>query len=128
MKSGIEKRLEQAVGDIWAKLARDQRRETLREIQKDPKRHKLTRIMGPKGSGYSYADGGRDHTGRRVWFCWASWKNAAGYFLAWKEMRGENGQGERVGWTAHRTRKAARAWSRRWRDEWKVEQRKTAAS
>lgn len=127
MKSGIERRLEAAVGDVFARVERDWVRDELRKVRSDPEANKLTRLMGPKGNTYRYADGGRDHTGRTVRFCWSCWKNAAGYFLAWKEVRGEN-QGERVGWTAHRTRKAARAWSTRWRDEWKAEQRRTSAS
>lgn len=114
---------------LWRDVIQGSREKELAAVRRDPEAHRLTRLMEPGRSfRYRYADGGRDHTGRSVRFCWSTWKNAAGYYLAWKERRGERGQGERVGWTAHKTRKAARSWSERWCREWKVERRRSSTS
>lgn len=112
MRGAIEERLSQFFNEL--ELA-DHRRK-LKAIEADPKAHRTTTMMGPKGSSYRCVEGEPDHTGRRVLFCWSCWKNAAGFYLAWKEEHGDDCFKRRA-FTAHRTRKAARAWSERWRDE-----------
>jgi hypothetical protein len=125
MKSNFTTALEAAVGDIFAGVERDRQRDQLAKIQKDPEAHRLTRLMAPGARlSYRYEDGGEDHTGRTVRFCWACHRNAAGYFLAWRQNQGADGQGERVAFTAHRQKKAARAWSQRWATEFRAEVRK----
>jgi hypothetical protein len=114
MNRAIEKRLEGLFGEIdQAQLQAE-----LREIRKDPKAHRLTRIAKPgKRFTYRYLRGGTDRQGRTVRFCWAVHPNAAGYWLAWKETIDENRNGERVAWTAHRQKKQARAFCERWAAE-----------
>ena len=41
----------------------DQQRAEVRRIEADPKAHKLTLIMGPKGSNYRYVRAGKDGRG-----------------------------------------------------------------
>jgi hypothetical protein len=110
------KRPEDLIAGVMRDFMRNERRAELADIRKDPKANRLTRIMGPKGDSYRYADGGADHVDRRVWFCWACHRNAAGYWLAWKEVRGGK-NAQRSAWTSHDTKKAARAFSERWANE-----------
>jgi hypothetical protein len=124
--TAIEKRLEKAVADIFRGVELADQRVELARIRSDPKAHRLTRLMAPGAKlSYRYTAGGTDHTGRTVRFCWSVHRNAAGFFLAWKELRGEKGQGERVGWTAHEKKYAAKAWAERWCAEWKRGSRMT---
>jgi hypothetical protein len=123
MKPAIKKRLD----DLFGEYDQARQRERLREIRKDPEAHRLTRLMAPGArASYRYEDGGKDHTGRTVRFCWACHRNAAGYFLAWRENQAADGRGERVGMSAHRQKKAARLWSLRWAAEFRAGIRRTA--
>ena len=76
--------------------------------------HALTKLPGTK-HGWSYkictVDDGTS-------FAYANWKNAAGYYLSWREdCDHESGEGERTEWKAWRTRKAAKKWSAQKADE-----------
>lgn len=83
------------------------------EAKADPKRHKLSRVFeGKGGTNYSYWRAGKDGRNRLVLFCWSSHRNVAGYFLAWREVRGQR-QHKRDQWAARKSRKAARALAER---------------
>ena len=43
-----------------------------------------------------------DGHGREMRFCWSVGRNAAGYFLAWREYATADGTIHRTDWTAHR--------------------------
>lgn len=52
----------------------------------DPKKHKLTRVMeGKYGMRYWWIPVGKNGKGQKVYFCWTRHRNAAGYFLGWRE-------------------------------------------
>jgi hypothetical protein len=56
------------------------------QAKADPKTHKLTRVMeGKYGMRYWWIPCGKDGLGRKVYFCWTKHRNAAGYFLGWRE-------------------------------------------
>ncbi len=87
-------------------------------IEADPNKYKLTRIMGPKGSSYRYFDAGRDGRGWQVRFCYSCWRNAAGYFLSWREIIPPKGSkakfgGKRDKFAARKVRKRARTLAER---------------
>lgn len=95
---------------LWAEIQLADQERMLREIAKDPAKHKLTRIMTEKGTGYSFWPAGKDGRGREVRFCYASWRNAAGYFLTWREVVGKK-QTKRDMWAARKVRRDASAFA-----------------
>lgn len=74
-----------------------------REAEKDPLAHKLSRVM--KNTAYRYYDGGRNGQGSRVWFCWSTHRNVAGFFLGWREVHFKSGKTKRDKWLSRRSRK-----------------------
>lgn len=78
--------------------------------ERDPKRHKLSRVFaGPGGLNYHYTFGGMNGKKQRVYFCWSIHRNVAGYFLGWRQIKQANGVTKRDMWLARRSRKAVRA-------------------
>lgn len=85
----------------------------------NPRKHRLTRIMERgKPTNYRYYSAGKDGHGWSVWFCYCTNRNAAGYFLCWRERRAPKKSRSKVRmkrdkWTAEKLRKDAREWARR---------------
>lgn len=115
---------------IWNRLAEDpaireillgmevDRRETLKKrAQANPKANKLTTVMA-KSANYRYFSGGKNKRGDRIVFCYSCWRNAAGYFLSWREVtykrvRKDGTAGKRDQWAARKVRKRAAALAKR---------------
>lgn len=72
---------------------------------------KLTRVFAHGVSpSYRYFSAGLNGKNQRVHFCWATNRNAAGFFLTWRETTTANGkQTKRDKWAARRKRKASKA-------------------
>lgn len=95
------KLLEHMLGQAFAPL---QQREVDRAAA-DPVANKLTRLAAPgKDWSYRYVPAGKDGLGRTVRFCWSCHRNAAGYFLTWREVRGKT-NGKRDQYAARRVRR-----------------------
>jgi hypothetical protein len=116
------------MADLSRKLSRDpaiqrllrdmERHENERELERvraNPEAHKLTRLMQPgKRVSYRHFKGG-GVPGCQVHYGYCVWRNAAGYFLSFREVfNAATGEGERDKWVAHKTRKAARSTAERW--------------
>lgn len=88
------------------------RREQARElalIEEDPDAHALTKIMaGGKPTSYRYFRSKR----RGVRFCYLVHRNAAGYFLTWREVTRKDGSGHRDEFSAWKSKKSAIAAAR----------------
>jgi hypothetical protein len=90
----------------------------------NPDAHRNTRIMARRNATLAYDHAaGCDPNGAAIWFCVSRERNAAGYFLFWREWR--------TATNFHRTefkgiadRGVALALARRRRDQW--QQRKDA--
>lgn len=53
----------------------------------DPTANKLTRVMeGRYGLRYYWLPVGVNGKGQKVYYCWTKHRNAAGYFLSWREV------------------------------------------
>ena len=79
--------------------------------QEDPKRHKLTKIMERgKDPNYRSYTAGKNGRGQQVNYCYTVHRNAAGYFLVFRQVRGKkkivNDQ-----WDACKTKQAAKNWA-----------------
>jgi hypothetical protein len=74
----------------------------------DPLAHKLCRIF-PYGvsNRYRYYSSRRDGRNREVRFCWSVNRNAAGFYLGWRELVSK-AQVKRDRWTARRKRCAVK--------------------
>ncbi len=128
--ASIDERGNQILQDVWSQVMRAHHEIELEEIEADPKKHKLTKIMGPKGSSYRYYSAGKDGRGWEVRFCYSCWRNAAGYFLGWREVIPPKGStanhaGKRDKWIARKVRKRAAKLAKRRADAFK-EKRESA--
>lgn len=85
----------------------------------DPKAHKLTLIMAEgKPASYRYYDAGKDGRGWEVRFGYTCWRNAAGYFLSFRETIPPKGSKAKYAlkrdmFAARKVRKRARALAER---------------
>ncbi len=117
----LNQKVNEIVGPILADLQQAQLRRQRAAAELDPKAHKLSMVF-PTGANYRYWDAGVDGIGRAVRFCWSTRRNAAGYFLTWRELRTKRGKGRhRIGERWRRDQWLAR--KARWRCKRKAEQR-----
>jgi hypothetical protein len=93
--------------DLMRDMEMDRQKKELATIKDDRASHKMTRLMGPNGGSYVIVIRTSGADGRTVDFCRSCWKNAAGWFLSWRESEREDGAWERTDWQAHKTRKHA---------------------
>lgn len=71
--------------------------------KREPLKHKLTRVFEPGVStSYRFWPAGKNGKGQRVIYCWSSHRNAAGFFLGWRETYMKNGTVKRDRWLARR--------------------------
>ena len=83
-----------------------------RAAAKDSVKHRLSRTMADgKPASYQYYVVKSTKSSEHRW-CYASWKNVAGYYLVWYEIETKAG-GKRSKWNAELTRKDARALAKR---------------
>lgn len=97
--------------DMWASFERDRQDHLVARAKADPKKYKLTTIF-PDGTNYHYWPAGMDGRNRKVHFCWSTKRNAAGYFLTWREVIGKD-NGKRDMWSARKTKSACAEIARR---------------
>lgn len=108
---------------IMGRVQRTAQDRELARIRSDPKAHKLTRLMADgKSTSYRYVPAGVDGWNRTVWFCWSCHRNAAGYFLGWREVTRRDGTGKRDQWVARRVRKRAKELAMRRANRFKARQ------
>lgn len=91
-----------------------------REAAADPAKHKLTTVFPRDGhTRYRFwqskasAPNKKGRKVREVRFCWSTGRNAAGYFLTWRERDCGKGVWKRDQWAARKQRKAACALAER---------------
>jgi hypothetical protein len=71
----------------------------------DPLANKLTRVFDQGVSAsYRYYGGKRNGKGQRVMFCYSVHRNAAGFFLGWREVYMKNGNVKRDQWVSRRVK------------------------
>jgi hypothetical protein len=100
-------RLSQMLNDLMAPLV--QRHKTL-ELGHNLRANKLTRLWPPGTSPrYRYWQAKRNGKGQEVRFCWATNRNAAGFYLTWREIWRKNRTVVRDGFASRRIRKQAKA-------------------
>lgn len=73
--------------------------------KRDPLGNKTTRVFD-KGvsTSYRYYGGKRNGKGQRVLFCYSVHRNAAGFFLGWREVWMVNGTVKRDRWVSRRVK------------------------
>ena len=119
----MDRKLNEAFADIFRRMERENMEREADAAKANPKAHKLSRVM-PKGNRYVYTPAGKTARGATVRFCRSTQKNAAGYFLCWREVETPaKKKAKKVGdlvsttkrdqWTGFKTRKAAKALCRR---------------
>ena len=78
-----------------------------REAKADPVKHKLCMVF-PGGPRYRYF--AKQRRGLVIRWCWSVNRNAAGYFLSWREtVNAKRGGGKRDRFVASRTRAKMKA-------------------
>lgn len=98
---------------IFGDLDQADRRRESEAAQRDPLKHKLTRVFAAGvPTSYRYFNAGKDGRGRKVFFATASHRNAAGFFLTWRQVETPIMM-KRDQWSARRKRKDAKAIARK---------------
>lgn len=107
---------------LWADFERTESALRIAKAKANPAAHKLSHDF-PDGLSWRYWPAGKDGRGREIRFCWTTTRNAAGYFLGFREVRGKRG-GKRDQFTAskRRTTVSDRALARR--DAWRAKHAK----
>lgn len=108
------------MASMWADIQSADHNRRLKAAKAEPAANKLTKVFDPDARmSYRYYDGGKDGRGRKVWFCWATERNAAGYFLGWREVRGKTG-GKRDQWVARKVKARCKEAAKRRADVFKA--------
>lgn len=95
------KELERMLGSLFSSSLSD----LAREAKAAPLEHKLTRVMEPgKSTRYRYWGSLINGKGQSVRFCWSVHRNAAGFFLGWRETVQKNGTVRRDRFLSRRSR------------------------
>lgn len=98
---------------IFVDLDQADRRREAEAAQRDPLKHRLTRVFAAGvPANYRYFNAGKDGRGRRIFFCTATHRNAAGFFLTWRQVETET-MTKRDQWSARRKKKDAKAIARK---------------
>lgn len=77
--------LQRMLNEMFGQVQRNFNAEESARAKADPQAHKLTRVFEGR-TNYRYYDGGKDSRGRKVWFCYSTGRNVAGYFLTWRQV------------------------------------------
>lgn len=97
---------------MWLEMEFDATKRRIAAAKADPLGNKLTTQFEGKPLSWHYTANLKDGRGRRVRFCWSCHRNAAGFFLGWREVW--NGKtGKRDQWVSRRARKAVAEIARR---------------
>jgi hypothetical protein len=73
--------------------------------KRDPLKNKLTRVFEPGVStSYRYYGPVKNRKGQKVRFCYSTRRNAAGFFLGWRETWMKNGTVKRDQWISRRVK------------------------
>jgi hypothetical protein len=73
--------------------------------KRDPLALKMTRVFDEGVSAsYRYFGGKKNGKGQRVYFCYSVHRNAAGFFLGWRETHMQNGTVKRDRWVSRRVK------------------------
>ena len=101
--------MQERLNRVWQEMEQS-RLETERDrAKKNPAKHKLTHIMADgKNPTYWMLEKFKLETGETVHYCWMKHRNAAGYFLTFREVWDEKkGVGRRDMWRAFKVKKQA---------------------
>lgn len=110
---------ENILGDLWREVAAAGRAATFSKAKADPQAHKLTKIMDEgKSASWRYWSAAPDGLGRQVRFCWSCNRNAAGYFLGWREVVSKNGTIKRDRFLSRKLKHRVREIAAARRDAW----------
>jgi hypothetical protein len=75
------------------------------QARANPVKYKLTLCFEGGDPNYRGYEGPRDRRGRQVFWLWSTKRNAAGYFLFWREVHDKDGTIKRDKWFAHKTKR-----------------------
>jgi hypothetical protein len=90
---------------LWQEVVQSGNRMEANRAKADPLAHKKTRVFDPGVSAnYRYYGGKHNGKGQRVLFCYSVHRNAAGFFLGWRETYMKNGNVKRDRWVSRRVK------------------------
>jgi hypothetical protein len=90
---------------LWQEVQQGVNRRESERAKADPLSHKNTRVFDAGVSAsYRYYPAPKNGKGQKVWFCWSTHRNAAGFFLGWRETYRKNGTVKRDKWLSRRVK------------------------
>lgn len=110
------------LNDLWREVQGNLDAAELARVKADPIGHKLTRLMEEgKPASYRYYKAGKDARGREVRFAWCTNRNAAGFYLGFREVYDPKRQTiKRDQFTARRVRARVSELALRRSEAWKA--------
>ena len=98
----------QIIAELWRDVEQRSMQTAYDRAKADPFKNRLTKVM-EKGKPASYRYGGwiMGRGSRRVAYCWSCHRNAAGFFLGWREIETAD-RVIRDQWTARRVKQQLR--------------------
>lgn len=101
----LEKAGNQLLAEVWAEMQQSANKREAEQAKADPLTHKTTRVFDPGVSAnYRYWGPVKNGKGQKVRFCWSTRRNAAGFFLGWRETWMKNGTVKRDRWYSRRVK------------------------
>ena len=95
----------QRLAPLFEDLERQHCSRLAEAAQRNPLANKLSRVFGAGVSmNYRYFPAPKNGKGQRVWFCWSTHKNVAGFYLGWREVYMKNGTVKRDRWLSRRVK------------------------
>jgi len=79
-------KLPDEIQKMFQEFEQDTRQRILDAAKADPKKHKLTTVMGKASTSYTFYEGGKNKRGDKIYFCVADYVNVAGYVLTWRQV------------------------------------------
>ena len=93
---------------LWQEVVQAGNRRQAEQAKADPLTHKTTRVFDAGVSAnYRYWGPVKNGKGQKVRFCWACHRNAAGFFLGWRETWMKNGTIKRDRWYSRKVKARA---------------------
>lgn len=101
----LEEHGNRVLAEVWAQLQQDSNKHEAETAKADPLSNKLTRVFDPGvRANYRYWGPVKNGKGQKVRFCWSTRRNAAGFFLGWRETIMKNGTTKRDRWCSRRVK------------------------
>lgn len=99
----MNREIMERLAPMFAELEQASNKRLAEAAKADPLQHKMTRVFDPGvNTNFRYYGPVKNGKGQKVMFCYSIHRNAAGFFLGWRETHMKNGAVKRDHWVSRR--------------------------